>query len=67
MGQSIRSMFLFAAPSWQEGVGRLVDFGNALTAYNTTSGSEAADRRATTQDWMAVGDELRSAMSHFYP
>ncbi len=63
MGESIRSTFLFATPTWREGVGRLVDFGDALTEYNRTSTPEDADTRAAAQDWLAVGDELRAAMS----
>lgn len=62
MGESVRSSFLFALPTWQEGVGRLVDFGDALTDYNDTRSPEDADARATAQDWLAVGDELRLAM-----
>ena len=67
LGESIRSTFLFAMPTWQEGVGRLVDFGDALTEYNRTSTPEAADARAIAQDWLAVGDELRAAMANFRP
>ena len=63
MGEKFRATFLFATPTWQEGVGRLVDFGDALTAYNRTASSEGdADSRATAQDWRAVGDYIRSAM-----
>lgn len=62
MDDSVRSTFLFALPTWQEGVGRLVDFADALTEYNSTKEPENADARATAQDWLAVGDELRTAM-----
>lgn len=62
MGEDVRSTFLFALPSWQEGAGRLVDFGNTLSEYNRTSGSENPDRRALAQDWLAVGDRLRAAL-----
>jgi hypothetical protein len=55
-------MFLFALPTWQEGAGRLVDFGDSLTEYNRTSAPEDPDARATAQDWLAVGGHLRSAM-----
>lgn len=62
MGESCRSNFLFAQPTWQEGVGRLVDFADKLTQYNRTNAPEDPDVRATAQDWLAVGDELRLAL-----
>ena len=65
MSEDFRSTFLFATPSWYEGVGRLMDFANSLSAYNRTSTPEDADARATTQDWLAVGDRLRSALAKF--
>lgn len=62
MGESVRSTFLFALPTWQEGVGRLVDFANSLTEYNATSAPQDPDARATAQDWLAVGDSIRSTL-----
>ena len=62
--------FLFATPSWQEGTGRLVDFADSLTEYNTTPASgddEGADTRATRQDWTAVGNRIRQAIQVFQP
>jgi hypothetical protein len=65
MNDDYRSTFLFATPTWREGVGRLMDFGNSMTEYNRTSGAEDPDIRATTQDWLAVGDYIRQAMETF--
>jgi hypothetical protein len=62
LGEGVRSTFLFALPTWQEGAGRLVDFGDSLTEYNRTAAPEGPDTRATAQDWLAVGDFLRWAM-----
>lgn len=62
---SDRSTFLFAMPRASEGVGRLVDFGNSLTEYNTTLTSEGADTRAIAMDWRAVGGDLRTALRVF--
>jgi hypothetical protein len=62
LGESVRSTFLFALPSWQEGAGRLVDFGDSLTEYNITSAPGNPDERATMQDWLAVGGFLRTAL-----
>lgn len=60
MGEDVRATFLFSLPTWQEGVGRLVDFGDTLTEYNR---SKDPDARATAQDWLAVGDWLRAALA----
>lgn len=62
LGESVRSTFLFALPTWEEGAGRLVDFADALTEYNRTVPPEDPDARATAQDWLAVGDEFRIAL-----
>jgi hypothetical protein len=62
LGESVRSTFLFALPSWREGAGRLMDFGDSLTEYNQTLGPDDPDDRATRQDWLAVGDYLRMAL-----
>jgi len=62
LGEDARATFLFALPSWQEGVGRLVDFGDSLTEYNRTEDPDDPDARAARQDWLAVGDCLRTAM-----
>ena len=63
LNESVRATFLFATPSWQEGVGRLVDFANTLTEYNRTGQPDDPDVRAAAQDWLAVGDELGAAVS----
>ena len=62
MGNVNRSTFLFATPSWAEGAGRIMDFGNHMTEYNVSEGSVDADARATSMDWAAVGDDLRAAI-----
>lgn len=54
--------FLFARPSFWEGMGRVIDFGNALQEYNTSSSGSAADERALKADWQAVGEDMRKAM-----
>ena len=65
MSDNFHSTFLFATPSFAEGVGRLVDFGNALTEYNVSRSTEEADLRAVTYDWLAVGDDIRGAITSF--
>lgn len=56
------SDFLFARPSFWEGLGRLIDFGGTLTEFNGALSGPQADRYAIGQDWRAVGDDLRNAM-----
>jgi hypothetical protein len=63
--EQYRSSFLFANPSWKEGVGRLVDFGNSLTEYNRTNAPEDPDTRAIAQDWLAVGGAIVTALALF--
>lgn len=58
---SDRSTFLFATPSFLEGIARLVDFGGGLQEFNSSEDEAQADARATAQDWAAVGDDLRAA------
>lgn len=59
------SEFLFARPSFLEGVARLLDFGNFLNEYNGSVTPDEADQRATAADWRVVGDDLRMAMSSY--
>ena len=56
------SDFLFARPSFWEGLGRLIDFGGTLTEFNSALSGPQADRYAIEQDWQAVGNDLRNAM-----
>jgi hypothetical protein len=62
LNDGFRSKFLFALSSWQEGVGRLVDFGDSLTESSATLAPGDADARAIAQDFLAVGKELQVAL-----
>lgn len=55
--------YLFAHPSFAEGVGRIFDFGGTLTMFNTSSTPREADRIALGEDWRAVGADLRAAVA----
>lgn len=57
--------FLYARPSFVEGVARLIDFGNTLQVYNSSLSSEQADFLALASDWYVIGDDLREAMDHY--
>jgi hypothetical protein len=56
------SDFLFARPSFISGVARLVDFGAAFDAYNTSNTPDQADARAMFSDWYSVGDDISAAI-----
>lgn len=60
MGQY--SYFLFARPSFSEGAGRIMDFGNTLSEYNRT---ENPDFNAFLADWSAIGFDLESAITDY--
>lgn len=57
------SNFLYADPSFTEGIARLLDFGDTLTEYNRSPSAEQADAIALTADWNAVVDDLTTAFS----
>jgi hypothetical protein len=53
--------FLYARPSFAEGVARLVDFGSVLNEYNEFDSPTEADAFAIRADWVTVGDDLWDA------
>jgi len=57
------TFYLFALPSFWEGCARLMDFGNILNEYNESPNVHIADSIALFNDWLAVGYDLRNAMS----
>ena len=57
------SDFLFARPSFLEGMGRVLDFGNTLNEYNSSSSPAEADARALRADWECVGNAIAEAMN----
>ncbi|MBI2551870.1 hypothetical protein HYW17_01040 [Candidatus Uhrbacteria bacterium] len=59
------TFYLFAKPSFIEGVGRVLDLGGVLDTYNISTTPAEADAKALRTDWMAVGNDLRSAMQQY--
>ena len=55
------STFLFAEPSFLEGVGRLMDFQGLMNQYNSSPTAEQADETALYADWRAVGESIAAA------
>ena len=56
------SSFLFARPSFFEGMSRLLDFGNTLDEYNRSPTPEQADSIALGCDWRRVGLDIQEAI-----
>lgn len=59
------AFYLFAKPSFSEGIARIFDFSNSLETYNTSKDEAEADNKATYLDWLAVGDDLSSVMKKY--
>ncbi len=59
------SDFLFARPSFIEGLARIVDFGGTLNEYNRSKTAEEADKRALKSDFEVIGRDLREAIDEF--
>ena len=56
------SDYLFARPSFLEGMARVFDLGCTLNEYNRSMTPDQADNLALLADWMAVGVALSSAI-----
>ncbi len=54
--------FLFARPSFVEGVARALDLCGTLQEYNSSPSPEQADALALGADWRVVGADLLRAM-----
>ena len=65
VGISAKSSFLFARPSFMEGMARVVDLGGTLQIYSESASPKEADARALVADWLAVGEDIHAAMSEY--
>jgi len=57
------SDFLFARPSFLEGMARIVDVRGVLNTYNTAASAQEADAIAMLADWSAVGQSIWDAIA----
>lgn len=57
--------FLFARPSFLEGMARVLDLGNTLSEYNRAVTPAQADALALYSDWAAIGQDFRMAAGQF--
>jgi hypothetical protein len=56
------STFLYARPSFIEGVSRVVDVGGTLDVYNESESGEVADWLAIFNDWRMIGTDMRQEL-----
>lgn len=59
------TFYLFAEPSFVGGMARNLDLGHTLNVYNESETEEKADSRALYNDWLAVGNDLRSSIKKY--
>jgi hypothetical protein len=64
-GNKMRDLtgFLYAQPSFLEGVASILDLGDTLTGYNACETGEQADRLAFRMDWKAIGADMEQALA----
>ena len=60
------SSFLFAEPSFVEGMSRVLDLGGTLNVYNVSPTGKQADSRALYADWRAVGQAIHDVILEEY-
>jgi len=56
------STFLFASPSFLEGIARILDVGGTLQEYNRSPSGDEADCKAIAADWLAIGEDLQASI-----
>lgn len=57
--------YLFAEPSFAEGLSRILDLGATLQVYNDSDSIDEADLKALSNDWQAVGSDILSAIKKY--
>jgi len=61
--KQLQSFYLFAEPSFIEGISRVLDLGGNLQAYNEASSSLKADKEAIGRDWQVVGEDIKQSIA----
>ena len=59
------SFYLFARPSFVEGISRVLDLGNTLQIYNEHEAEREADFAAIKRDWKAVGKDIKDGIERY--
>ncbi len=60
-----RTDFLYARPSFLEGLARIMDLGNTLNEYNISPNGKEADYIALSNDWAMIGQDMYDAIAEF--
>ena len=59
------SFYLFARPSFSEGMGRVFDMAGSYNVYNTSLTPEEADAKAIMSDWLMIGNDIRNSIYEY--
>lgn len=62
---SDKSTFLFARPSFIEGLARVMDLGSTMQIYNNSKSEKEADIKALKKDWEAVGEDILNVVKKY--
>ena len=62
---SENSTFLFARPTFLEGMARIFDLGATMQIYNNSKTEAGADLKAIGHDWLSVGNDIVSAAGKY--
>jgi hypothetical protein len=54
--------YLFARPSFWEGVARIFDFAGTLNTYNTVDNPNLADYIALANDWAMIAQDMKKVI-----
>lgn len=54
--------FLFANPSFLQGLASAIDIGGTLVEYNISRTTQEADARAIAADWAITGKDILTAL-----
>ena len=57
--------YLFAKPSFLEGVARTLDIGGTFDFYNESPNGRIADTRAIMNDWKMVGLDIQEGINAY--
>jgi hypothetical protein len=54
--------FLFVSQGFLDGISRTLDIGGTYDCYNSSRNANVADNVATLNDWVCVGNDIKSAI-----
>ncbi|MSS73359.1 MAG: hypothetical protein EXS64_17995 [Candidatus Latescibacteria bacterium] len=63
--ETYRTDFLFASPSFLQGMASIFDFGGFLLVFNQSRTPEEANEKAMRADWAMVGKDIQDALKKY--